>query len=215
MNEGSQGKLWRMARTLKRMRPREKRKLGRECSPLPGVFFVTDPNRTPDLLAIAMRLPRGTGVIFRGFGRPGAEALAAALAGVARRRGLVLLIGADAKLAMRVGAAGVHLPERLAHEARRLKALHPRWRVTVAAHSPEALACAKACGADAVLYSAVFDSRSPSAGRAVGPVRLALAIKGVGVPVFALGGVNASTAARLTGTGVAGFAAVEAFSKPD
>jgi len=71
--------------------------------PLPPLFFVTDPERTPDPAAIAERLPVGAGVIFRGFGAADAEAKARALAEVARRRGLVLLIGQDAELARACG----------------------------------------------------------------------------------------------------------------
>ncbi len=210
MDQYSQLRVWRTARTLKRLRAGVKGANVRRAA-LPAVFFVTDPDRTPDPLAIAERLPRGTGVIFRGFGRPGAEAIAAALARAARARGLVLLIGEDGVLASRVGAAGVHLPQRAASSVRGVRALNPHWIVTVAAHSPMALARARANGADAALYSTIFSSRSASARAAMGPVRLGLALTGVRLPVFALGGVNARTASRLIGTGVAGFAAVDAF----
>jgi thiamine-phosphate pyrophosphorylase len=151
-------------------------------------------------------------VIFRGFGRAGAEATALALAKLAQARGLVLLIGQDEALAARVGAAGVHLPERDRARARRLKARHPRWIITLAAHSPMALTRAGMTGADAALISTVFPSRSPTAGRPMGPARLGLMLKGMRLPVFALGGVTGANAGRLIGTGVAGFAAVEALS---
>ncbi len=181
-------------------------------APLPTVFFVTDPERTPDPVAITRHLPRGTGVIFRGFGREGTEAVAAEMARVARARGLVLLIGGDVRLALRVGAAGVHLPERDMARVRRVRALKPGWIVTVAAHSPRALACASAAGADAALLSTVFASNSSSAGAPMGHVRLGLLLHKTNLPVFALGGVQPRTAGRLIGTGVGGFAAVEAFA---
>ena len=212
MDASSERRFWRTARTLERLRPRGKSTGGKI---LPSVFFFTDPQRVSDPLAVVRRLPRGTGVIFRSFGRPGAEALAAALARVAKARGLVLLIGADVALAQKVRAAGAHLPERDLGRVQRVRALNPRWIVTVAAHSPMALARAKANGADAAFYSAVFPSGSASAGSPVGPVRLGLIAKGAGLPVFALGGVNARTAPRLIGTGVAGVAAVKALSNLD
>lgn len=179
---------------------------------LPTVFFVTDPDRVADPVAVARRLPRGAGIIFRGFGRADASAVAAGLARVAKARGLVLLIGADAALALKVGAAGVHLPERDKSRVQRVRALDRRWLVTVAAHSPAALARARLAGAGAVLYSAVFPSRSRSAGAPIGTVRLALIVRQARMPVFALGGVNVRTAPRLIGTGVRGMAAVDAFS---
>lgn len=195
--------LWRTARKLGRLRTRGKG--------LPVVWFVTDPGRTPDPVAIAQRLPRGTGVIFRHFGLAGAENTARRLAEVAQARGLILLIGADAPMALRVGAAGVHLPERDAAGAAALRAAYPDWIVTAAAHSGAAVRSAFAAGADAVLLSAIFPSTSPSAGAPLGVRTLGRVVRRMRGPVYALGGVNEATARRLIGTGVAGFAAVEAF----
>ena len=196
--------LWRAAATLGL-----KARRGKAGAPLPTVFFVTDPDRTPDPLAIARTLPRGAGVIFRGFGRANAERTAATLAVITRRRGLVLLIGGDEALAHRIGAEGVHLPERDIHSAPFIRRRHPRWIVTAAAHSPQALRKAARAGLNAALLSTAFASRSPTAGRPLGPIRLAIAVRVSGLPVIALGGVNGRTARRLIGTGVSGFAAVD------
>ncbi|HKR90555.1 MAG TPA: thiamine phosphate synthase, partial [Phenylobacterium sp.] len=86
-----------------------------------------------------------------------------------------------------------------------------RWIVTAAAHSPAAVRRAKAAGADAAVVSAVFASRSPSAGPPIGALRLANLVRAAGLPVYALGGVNDRTAARLRSVGLAGLAAVEGF----
>ena len=179
---------------------------------MPSLIFVTDPDRTPDLLSIAERLPRGAGVIHRGFGQPGARETAAALGRLARARGLTLLIGADAELAAAVGAAGVHLPERLLAQVARVRSQRPGWLLTGAAHSRAALARAGRLELDAALVSPVFPSRSPSALSLLGTARLAAWVRESTLPVIALGGVDARTAPRLLGTGVAGLAAVEAFA---
>jgi thiamine-phosphate pyrophosphorylase len=178
---------------------------------LPALLFFTDPDRTPDPEAVARRLPRGTGVVFRAFGAPDAEVLGLRLMGVARARGLILLVGADAALARCVGADGVHLPERLARRARRLKAANPGWIVTAAAHSTRAARRGLAAGADAVVVSAAFASRSPSAGAPIGPLRLALLARRAGGSVYALGGIDNKKARLLKDTGLAGLAAVDAF----
>jgi len=141
--------------------PRRKA-LPRARRPLPPLFFVTDPVRAPRPAAVAMALPRGCGIIYRAFGAPDAGRVAAALAKIARRRGLILLVGADEGLAARVGAHGVHLPERALATARRLRARQPGWILTAAAHSARALAAAARCGLDAALLSPVFDSPSAS-----------------------------------------------------
>jgi len=156
------------------------------------------------------KLPCGAGVIFRAFGRPDAVAVGQALAGLCRRRGLTLLVGADEGLAAQVGADGVHLPERDLSVARRLRMRRPRWILTGAAHSRAALARADRSGVDAVLLSPLFESRSPSAGRPLGLLRFQAMTRGARTPVYALGGVNASTARRLQLSRAQGIAAVEA-----
>lgn len=175
---------------------------------LPALLFFTDPVRTPDPEAIAARLPAGSAIVFRHFGAPDGEARARRLLAIARQRKLKLLIGADAALAAKVGAHGVHLPERQAHRARPLKRAHPGWIVTSAAHD---LTAARRGAADAVVVSVAFPSKSPSAAgvRALGPVRLAALVRAAGRPAYALGGVDNKTARRLIDAGLIGLAAVD------
>ena len=150
-------------------------------------MFFTDPVRTPEPEVTASRLPSGSAIVYRTYGAPDAEARARRLLAIARSRGLKLLIGQDVGLARRVGADGVHLPERLAHRA------------------------APLIGADAVVISVALPSRSPSAGPALGPVRLAARVRATGRVAYALGGINNKTARRLLGAGLIGLAAVEGF----
>ncbi|MDO9245836.1 MAG: thiamine phosphate synthase [Phenylobacterium sp.] len=182
------------------------RRAGRR-KPLPALLYFTDPVRTPDPEAAAARLPRGSAIVYRAFGAADAQAVALRLKAIARRRGLKLLIGADDALAARVGADGVHLPERLASRAVRIRAKHPNWLITAAAHGPRAARAQ----VDAVVVSAIFPSNSPSAGGPLGPLRLARIVSAARSPVYALGGVNQTTAARLLATGVVGIAGVEVF----
>jgi len=177
-------------------------------------MLMTDPARISDLEAAVRRLPRGSAIVFRAFGSRDAVRQGRALAAIARRCGLVLLAGADPALALAIGARGVHLPERLAHRAGQLRRARPGWIVTAAAHDERAVRRALAAGADAVLLSPVFESRSPSAGRPLGPIRFAALVRRAKGPVYALGGINPETARRLAGSGAAGLAAVEALSGP-
>jgi thiamine-phosphate pyrophosphorylase len=177
-------------------------------------MFFTDPQRTPEPEAVAARLPRGAAVVFRAFGAADAGERAVRLRAVTRRKGLLLLIGADARLADACSADGVHLPERLAAHARRLKAAHPRWIVTAAAHGLAAARRGAAAGADAVVVSPVFPSASPSAGRPLGPRRMAAVARRAGAPVYGLGGIRHENAPRLLDTGLVGLAAVEGLAGP-
>jgi thiamine-phosphate pyrophosphorylase len=179
------------------------------ASRLPSLWLVTDPARTPDPVAAAGRLPRGAGVIYRGFGAADALAIARALRRLATKNGLVFLVGADERLAAASRADGVHLPERAMHRAIALRRAHPAWLITAAAHDRRAVVRAGRLGLDALMVSAVFASRSPSAGAPLGPHRFAALIRGAAVPVIALGGVNETTAPRLTHTGASALAAVD------
>lgn len=177
---------------------------------MPRLFFFTDPARVPDPELVLGRLPRGAGVVYRAFGAPGAAAQGRRLMRIAGRRGLTLLVGADAALAARIGAHGVHLPERAARTARAVKRARPGWLVTCAAHSASAIGRARCAGADAVFVSPVFASASPSAGRPLGPLRFAALVRGARLPVYALGGVDARGARRIARTGAVGLGAVDA-----
>ena len=191
-----------MARTLRPARTRGKA--------LPPLLFFTDPVRTPDAEGVIARLPRGAGVVYRAFGAPDAVVRGRRLARAARRGGLVFLVGADAGLAIRLMADGVHLPERSASRAAGLKRARPRWIVTSAAHAPAAIVRARQAGADAVVVSPVFPSASASAGRPIGPLRFTAMATKARMPVYALGGITPASARRLTRSGAVGLAAVEA-----
>lgn len=179
------------------------------AGPLPPLFFVTDPARTRDPCAVAARLPRGCGVIYRAFGAADALEVACRLGEIARERGLVLLVGLDPELAEIAGAQGVHLPERALSDAPALRRHRPDWILTGSAHGVEGLIAGRAAALDAMLLSPVFASRSPSAVEALGLERFSDLARDAGLPVYALGGVNAETAPGLVGSGAAGIAAVE------
>ncbi len=123
-------------------------------------------------------------------------------------RRLVFLVGADAGLAQRLGADGVHLPERLMRLAPRLRQAHPAWLITAAAHTPRAVMAAARLRLDAALVSTVFASASASAGKPLGPLRFTTLARQARLPVIALGGVDASTAKRLVSSRAAGLAAI-------
>ncbi len=167
--------------------------------------------RVPDPEAVAERLPAGAGIVYRPFDAPDAVERGLRLAAIARRRGLLLLAGADPTLGQAIGAGGVHLPQRLADGAAELRRDHPSWRITAAAHDAPAVRTAQLAGVEAVVVSPVFPSNSPSAGAPLGVEGLAAITAGAALPVYALGGVNAKTADALVGAGVYGLAGIEGF----
>jgi thiamine monophosphate synthase len=172
---------------------------------LPALFAFTDPARTPDPVALARRLPRGCGMVLRTFGRREIEAAAFELSRVAQAHGLYLTISADPELALRCGADGVHWPQARLGEAK-------RWRrrfklMTASAHDPAAARRAQGL-TDLVFVSQVFSSNSPSAGRPIGPFRIAAYARRATIPVYALGGITAGAIRRLERLGISGAGAI-------
>ncbi len=181
--------------------------------PLPPLLFFTDPARTPEPWTAAARLPAGSAVIYRHFGLPRAEVMARRLRAVTAVAGVRLLIGLDADLAAAVAADGVHLPEQARDQAKILSQAHPDWLITGAAH-PEGDLEAGTDGIDALVLSPVFATNSPSPSRpAMGVNGLAEAVRRSVLPIYGLGGIKASNADALIGTGACGIAGVEAFSR--
>lgn len=176
-------------------------------STLPALVLMTDEARLANPLPATRALPAGSAIILRHYGVPERAALARRLATIARRRGLVLLVGEDPVLARRVGAAGVHLPERALRRAGAVR-WKREWLVTAAVHSHAALVAAAACGADAVLLSPVFATASHPDVRALGLQRFAALAQASPVPVYALGGIDRARAGLLLGSGAVGIAGI-------
>lgn len=191
------------------------RKLGGRTvrgNPLPPLLFVTDPDRTPDPLAVARRLPARAGVIYRAFGAANAKTVGRALAAVAAERGLTLLVGADPDLAEAVGAHGLHLPERDLARAPDLRVRRPDWIVTGAVHSEAALRAAETAAVAAAIVSPVFPTRSAAARPRIGPEAFERWAASTPLPLYALGGVTSDNAALVPSA--AGLAALDALLQP-
>jgi thiamine-phosphate pyrophosphorylase len=167
--------------------------------PLPRLWLMTDERMGDGLWTALARLPRGSGVVFRHYALPvdKRRELFAKVAKVAQRRGLVLVRAGAGPLGR--GEAGVH--------GRRGPGLR-----TAPAHSRREAVAAVRAGADALFVSPVFATRSHPGAAALGRARLGLLIRGLGVPVIALGGMNAARARSLHGLGIYGWAAIDAWT---
>ena len=179
---------------------------------LPNLLFFTDPARTPEPEAVAHRLPRGAGVVFRAFGAADAREQGLRLRAIADARGLILLVGADAELAEAIGADGVHLPERLWRQASALRNAKPNGLITLAAHDHGAVRAGSTADIDALVVSPIFASNSPSAGTPLGLAGLRDLIATTDKPIYALGGIRAESVKSLENIGIVGVAAVEALA---
>lgn len=185
---------------------------------IPGRWLVTDARRLPDPLPAVRQLQRGDGVLFRHYELPPARRLALArqVAALCRRRGLVLVVAGDARLARAVVADGLHLPQALIRCAAMARRSGLRL-VIAAAHDAGAIAQAARCGVDAVLISPVFATASHPGAASLGAVRfaaLAIAARRRGLQAYALGGITPASLRRLRPLPLAGYAAIGIFARP-
>lgn len=208
MNRADAEILWEAASVLARDASKVSRRDGMAGRRLPPLLFFTDPHRTPRPWETAARLPVGSGVVFRHFGRADAHDAALRLRDATLARKGLLLIGLDVDLADAVGADGVHLSERALGQATGLVAARPDWLVTGAAHALTALSTP---GLDALIVSPVFQAGGASADRpALGLTTFTAWAEAAPCPVYALGGIDGGNAQSLIGSGACGIAGVSA-----
>ncbi|MBY9065921.1 thiamine phosphate synthase [Hyphomonas sp. WL0036] len=175
---------------------------------LPPAFFLTDPARTPCPERVVAGLPAGWGVIYRHFGADDREEVARRLLKLCRRRKITLLIGADPELAAKIGADGVHWPERMAGQSRKWRG---RFKLqTVSGHSGYNRVLLRTLSVDAVLFSTVFASNSVSSGHPMGALKFRKLAPSLPKPVYALGGINTENGLCIADS--AGLAAIEGWT---
>lgn len=186
--------------------------------PLGPALYLTDTRVHAEPEQILERLPPGSLVMLRDYDHVDRENLARGLAAACRKRDLNFLVGADAALAARVGAVGVHLPEGLAVRLPLLRYKYQQMIFSTSCHSAPAMIRAARFGADAVLLSPVFATKShPESfslpGRVLGPVRLSRLCRMTDLPVYALGGITADNIHRLRHIPLAGIASIRGFGE--
>jgi len=136
--------------------------------------------------------------------------LALVLVRLCRRYGARLLINDRIDVALAVGADGVHLPVNSFAIADARYLLGDRLIAASTHHPHEAYAAAQA-GADFLVFGPVFDTPTKRTfGAPRGLAQLAEVTIGVEIPVLAIGGVTADTAATVRDCGAAGIAVVAA-----
>ena len=152
---------------------------------LPDVWLISDARNDERLEKVLMRLPRGSGLIYRHYHLPDAQRRArfAKLLRMARRKGHVVIWAGTAGEARRRKAQGAYGPPALI-------AAGPRTMRLITVHSLQELANAQRARADAVLLSPVFPTRSHHGAATLGPVRFRLIAARAKVPVIALGGMT-------------------------
>jgi len=185
---------------------------------LPVVHLITDRRLAPDLAAradaaLAGIAPGRVAIHLREKDLGGRELLALArpLLAVCRARGQLLLVNDRVDVAAAAGADGVHLPSAGIPPADARLLLGPGSLVGVSCHSAADVARARDGGASFVTFGPIYDTPSKRPfGPPVGIEALRAAAR-LGLPLIALGGIDAARARDVLAAGAYGVAAIRAW----
>lgn len=172
---------------------------------------------TPERVSLdAVRRAFDGGVVLLQYrAKPPSPEEAAKVAALGREYGVPVILNDDARLALRIGADGVHVGREDASVAEAREVLGSRM-VGASCYNDVALArAAVAAGADYVAFGSVFASPTkPHAVRA--PLSLFAEARGLGVPLAAIGGITLDNAPQLVAAGADLLAVIsDLFDAPD
>ncbi len=162
-------------------------------NPLPKLWLLSDERNDEALEDALTSMPGGSGFIYRHYYLDDAERLARfrQLSHLAKSRGHWVILADSALTAREWGADGIYGAPR---------ALYPRRKdlfQLATAHNLHEIGLANRLGADAVLLSPVFATRSHPGAPSLGPARFRMLARHATMPVIALGGMNAARAEAL------------------
>lgn len=165
--------------------------------------MLSDPDRAPDILQILSQISANpqsdTIAIFRNYGEN--------IPKLNRSQNRHLMATIDAKVANMLGLYGIHIPN--AHlKAHRKSQCHDLF-ITTSAHNIHEILRAQRLGIKNMIISPIFPSKSKSAKRIMGKIKLAAITRTFPhLNFIALGGVNLRTIKLLQGIKIHGIAGV-------
>jgi thiamine-phosphate pyrophosphorylase len=185
---------------------------------LPVVHLITDRRLAPDLASRADAalegIPPGRVALQlreKDLGGRDLLCLARRLRAACHARGQLFLVNERVDVALASGADGVHLPSAGIPPADARRLLGPGALVGVSCHSADDVRRARDGGASHASFSPIHDTPSK---RAYGPplgIEALHAAAALGLPLVALGGMDASRAPAAFAAGAAGVAVIRAW----
>jgi len=171
---------------------------------LPHLWLLSDARNDAVLEDALERLPEGSGFVFRHYHLEPKKRRErwGMLRSICRSKSHLAVLSAGASLAREWHADGLYGgPSELANAA-------PMLRIATA-HDAAEIALAQNIGADAIMLSPVYPTRSHPDGRTLGPEGFHALARTTSLPVIALGGMTARRAHEL---GATRWAAIDGLS---
>lgn len=181
--------------------------------------FVADSEAAAgrDVLALIARAVAGGATLVQLRGKAWPDRLFLERAVAARRLlrpgGIPLIINDRADIARAAAAAGVHLGQTDLPVAAARAVLGRRFLIGVSAGSPAEAEAGEAAGADYVGVGPVFATRSKGdAGEPIGLAAIGRIRERTGLPIVAIGGIDAGNAESAIAAGADGLAVISAIA---
>ncbi|MEW4449280.1 thiamine phosphate synthase [Qipengyuania sp. JC766] len=181
------------------------RPAGRVSRPLPALWLLSDARNDAQLEAAVGRLPRGSAFVYRHYDLAPDERRRRfeRLKALCRAADHAVILADSALTAREWGADGIYgAPLMLTPRRQGLLSI-------ATAHDLAEIGQAHLIGADAIMLSPVFPTRSHPGADVLGPVRFRLLASRAAMPVIALGGMTPRSAMRL---GCTRWAAIDGLS---
>jgi thiamine-phosphate pyrophosphorylase len=184
-------------------------------------LYVITPDRAPDeVVALARAVLRGGADVVqlrhKTLARFELLDLARRLRNVTNDARALFIVNDHVDIALIGGADGVHLgPDDLSIGAARRLA-HEGFLIGASASNPDTARSAQRAGADYIGSGPAFATPVKKEKGVIGPAGVAGVAAAVGVPVFAIGGIEEGTVAQLTALGLRRVCAIRALAdSPD
>lgn len=186
---------------------------------LPHLFFFSDRRQFSDIFATIKLLKNASAaIIIREYDldRKDRGEFAKKIIKIAKSKSLPVLIGKDLKLALELGADGVHFSD---HDQKWYKfkkiPLKKNFIFTCSIHAEDSLRKAEISGFDAIFYSPIFTTKTHPNQKPAGVKALTkIALKSK-IPLYALGGITPDNIRQLRACKINGIGGISIFNSKD